>query len=44
MLSGGRLEGRGMEQKGKMTHGHGQQCVIAGGKGYRVLSGNGKIQ
>ena len=25
MLSGGKLEGREIEQKGKKTHGHGQQ-------------------
>ena len=32
------------EQKGKRTHGHGQQCGDCCGKGYKGTKGNGKIQ
>ena len=33
----------GMEQKGKKTHGHGQQCGDCWGQGaIRGLNGNGK--
>ena len=33
---GGRLRGGGIEQKGKKTHGHGQQCGDCGGQwGYK---------
>ena len=40
---GGELGGGGMEQKGKRTRGHGQQCGECGrGKGIRALNGNGK--
>ena len=39
----GRLGGRGIEQKGQRTHGHGQQCGDCWGKGsIRGLTGNGK--
>ena len=39
----GRLGGRGIEQKGKRTHGHGQQCGDCGGwGGIRGLNGNVK--
>ena len=36
-VKGGRVEcgGRGIEQKGQRIHGHGQQCVIEGGRGYK---------
>ena len=38
-----RLGDRGMEQKGKRTHGHGQQCSDCCGEGgIRGLTGNGK--
>ena len=38
-----RLKGGGMEQKGKRTHGHGQQCGDCWGEvGIRELNGNGK--
>ena len=40
----GRLEGRGIEQKRKMTHGHGQQCGDCWGEDIRGLNDNGKIQ
>ena len=41
----GRLEGGGIEQKGKRTHVHGQQCGDCGGhKGIRGINGNEKIQ
>ena len=37
--------GGGIKQKGKRTHGHGQQCDDCQGKGgIRGLNGNGKIQ
>ena len=37
-----RLGDGGIEQKGKRTHGHGQQCGDYSGKGeYRGLNGNG---
>ena len=43
LVSGGRLEGGGIEQKGKRTHGHGQQCGDCwGGGSIRGLNGNGK--
>ena len=35
------LGGGGIEQKGKRTHGYGQQCGDCWGEG---LKGNGKIQ
>ena len=39
----GRLWGGGTEQKGKRTHGHGQQCGDCRGEGgVRGLKGNGK--
>ena len=38
--SGGGFGGRGFEQKGKRTHGHGD-CEVGEG-GIRVLNGNGK--
>ena len=39
----GRLGGREIEQKGKRTHGHGQQCGDCQGEGdIRGLNGNGK--
>ena len=35
--------GDGMiQQKGKMTHGHGQQCDDCGKRGIRGLNSNGK--
>ena len=35
----------GIEQKGKRTHGHGQECADCWGVGFtRELNGNGKIQ
>ena len=40
--SGGRLADRGIEQKRKGTHGHGQQCGDCWGKGCQGLNGNGK--
>ena len=40
---GGEVKGRRMEQKGKRTHGHGQQCDDCWGEEcIRVLSGKGK--
>ena len=40
---GGRLEGGGIEQKGKRTHGHGQQCGECWAEGgIRGLKGNGE--
>ena len=40
-----RLRDGEIEQEGKRTHGHGQQCGdCAGGEGIRGLNGNGKIQ
>ena len=39
---GVRLGSRGMEQKGKRTHGHGQQGDCWGQWGIRGLNGNGK--
>ena len=42
LMVAGRLEGRGSEQRGKRTHGHGQQCGDCWGKGgIRGLKGNG---
>ena len=39
----GGLGGRGIEQKGKRTHGHGQQCGdCREEEGIRGLNGNGK--
>ena len=41
---GGRLEGGGVEQKGKRTHGYRQQCGDCRGEGHiRGPNGNGKI-
>ena len=41
----GSLEGGGIKQKGKRTHGHGQQCGDCwGGAGIGRLNCNGKIQ
>ena len=44
----GGLEGGGIEQKGKRTHGHGQQCGDCGEGDERdvrgLLNRNGKIQ
>ena len=43
--SGDGGSGGGIEQKGKSTHGHGQQCGGCWGEGgIRELNGNGKIQ
>ena len=40
---GGELGGGGIEQKGKQTHGHGQQCGDFWGMGgIRGLNGKGK--
>ena len=40
---GGMLGGEGIEQKGKRTHGHGQQCGDCWGEdNIRGLNGNGK--
>ena len=40
---GRKLVGGGIEQKGKRTHGHGQQCGDCWGEqGIRGLNGNGK--
>ena len=37
------IAGGGSEQKGKSTHGHGQQCGDCWGEeGIKVLNGNGK--
>ena len=41
---GGRVEGGGSEQKGKRTHGHGQQCGDYGGGGVRGLNDHENIQ
>ena len=42
---GGRLGGRGIEQKGERTHGHGQQCEDCRREGsIRGLNGNGKVK
>ena len=42
-IGGGRLEGKGIEQKGKRTHVHGQQCGDCREEGgIRKLNGNGK--
>ena len=41
----GRLRGGGIEQKGKRTHGHEQQCGDCwggGGRGIKGINGNGK--
>ena len=39
----GEVEGRGIEHKGKRTHGHRQQCGnCLGEEGVRELNGNGK--
>ena len=39
------LRGGGIKQKGKRTHGHGQQCGDCGQKGsIRGINGNEKIQ
>ena len=41
--SGGGLGGGGIEQKGKRTHGHGQQCGDCWRKeGIKGLNGNGE--
>ena len=43
MGQGGRLKGGGIEQKGKKTHGHGQQCADCWGEaGVRGLKCNVK--
>ena len=40
---GGEVGGGGFEQKGKKTHGHGQQCGDCWGEGHKVMeNGNGK--
>ena len=45
MTFGGRLGGRGLAQKGKRTHGHGQRCGHCWGEGSITgLNDNGKIQ
>ena len=37
------MRGGGIEQKGKRTHGHGQQsCICRGESGVSELNGNGK--
>ena len=41
-MGGGRLEGRGVKQKGKKTRGHDQQCGDCVGGCIRGLNGNGK--
>ena len=41
-MAGGSLEGGGIEQKGKSTHGHGQQCGDCGRAGLRGLNSNRK--
>ena len=42
-MQGGRLAGRGIEQKGKRTHGHGQWYGYCWGySGIRGVNGNGK--
>ena len=42
-MAGGTSRGRGIEQKGKRTHGHGQQCGDCWGSwGIRGLNGNGE--
>ena len=39
----GRLGGKGIKQKGKRTHGHGQQCGDCwGARSIKGLNGNGK--
>ena len=44
-MGGERLRSGGFEQKGKRTHGHGQQCGDCWEEeGIRGLNGNGKIQ
>ena len=44
-IGGGWLGGGGMQQKGKRTHGHWQQCGdCSEGGGIREINGNGKIQ
>ena len=41
----GRLWGGGIKQKGKRTHGHGQQSAdYGGGRGIRLLNVNGMIK
>ena len=43
LMVAGRLEGRGSEQRGKRTHGHGQQHGDCWGvRGKRGLNDNGK--
>ena len=43
ITAGGGVRGRGIEQKGKRTHGHGQQCGDCWGEGViRILNGNEK--
>ena len=39
---GGRLADRGIEQKRKGTHGHGQQCGDCWGRGIKALKGDEK--
>ena len=36
------LGGEGIRQKGKRTHGHGQQCGDCGGVCIREINGNGE--
>ena len=43
LTGGGEVKGGGIEENGKKTHGHGQQCGDYWGKwGIRGLNGNGK--
>ena len=37
-----RLAGGGIRQTGKRTHRHGNRGVIAGGRRYKGVNGNGK--
>ena len=32
IVKGGEIRGGGIEQKGKRTYGHGQQCGVIGGE------------
>ena len=42
-MGGGKVEGGGIEQKGKRTHGHGQLCGDCSVEGStKELKGNGK--
>ena len=43
LIGGGEVKGGGIEENGKKTHGHGQQCGDCGGNwGKRWVNGNGK--